>query len=144
MVLSALTAVVYLADALVTMFAIGNSAFIANLKSAGAPQWVIDNVGTILAVETVLLFAITVVYFMLYVGFQHGNRWAWGLSIGFSIFGIAFTILEFFAFPGIRASWQAILEILIPALILAYITRPSVKHFFIGSSGETETPDLED
>ncbi|MDD1769959.1 MAG: hypothetical protein LUO79_02630 [Methanomassiliicoccales archaeon] len=141
-VLSALMAVLYLADALVTMFAIGSVAFAENVKSSGASQWVIANLDTILTVETVLLFAIMVIYFYLYIGFTHGNRWGWSLGIGFSFVGIFFTVSDLLAFPGVSAFWQFTLEILIPVVMLFYLLRPNIKHYFRGSPGETETPDL--
>jgi hypothetical protein len=144
MVASALMALLYLADGLVTMFAIGSGAFALNVKAAGAQQWVIDNLDTVLTIETVILFAFAVAYFYTYVAFNHGNRWGWGLGLGLSFAGIFFTVFDLIAFPGVSAFWQFTLEIVIPVIMLFYLIRPNVKHFFIGAPGETETPDVDE
>ncbi len=144
MALSAIMALIYLADAIVTFWNLsltGDANFINYLKSQGATQFVIDNISTILTVETAILFAIMVIYYLEYIGFQHGRKWAWGLGLSLGVVGIFFTVLDLFAFPGVSPFWQYVLEILVPLLILVYLLRPNIKHFFLGAPGETETPE---
>ncbi len=144
MALSAIMALIYLADAAVTFWSLsmtGQASFIDNLKSSGASQWVIDNINGILTVETFLLAALMVIYFLLYIGFQHGRRWAWSLGLALGFLGVFFTVLDLFAFPGVSPFWQFTLEILVPVIVILYLLNPKIKHYFLGAAGETETPE---
>ncbi|HVO77364.1 MAG TPA: hypothetical protein VMS79_00685 [Methanomassiliicoccales archaeon] len=146
MALAAIMALIYLADALVTFWDLSltnNAGYIDFLRSQGAADYVINNIGTILTVETIILFAIMVIYYLEYIGFQHGRRWAWGLGLVLGVAGVFFTVLDLFLFPGVSPFWQYTLEIVVPILLLLYLLQPRIRHYFLGAPGETETPDLE-
>ena len=142
--LAAIVALIYLADAAVTFWDLsmtGQPSFIQNLKDSGASDWVVQNISAILTVETFILAAIMVIYFLIYIGFQHGRRWAWSLGLALGFIGIFFTLIDLFAFPGVSPFWQFTVELIVPVIITLYLFMPNVKHYFLGAPGETETPE---
>ncbi len=134
-VLTALLAILFLITLLGSLALLafsGNSQIIQSLRNAGAPQWIIDNIQTIGAVLTVVSLIFFVLAVLLAYGFTKGSRWAWGLGIVVMVLNIISTVVQFIALPGTSDVFGAAISIVIPLLIIFYLTTPRVKAFFYG------------
>lgn len=74
-----------------------------------------------LGVIGVVLLIIAALNFLIAYGFWNGRGWAWTLGIIFACLGL---IMGLFSLP------SGIIQIIINALILYYLTRPNVKRYF--------------
>lgn len=142
-ILSGLVAVIsFLASlgaALVLTFA-NNSEFVQALRDSGAPQWIIDNFRAIFIVLLFVFLIFMAVYLLLAYGFMIGARWAWTLGICFAAINIVWTVVQFIALQGTSGVLDTVISVLIPAIILIYLTQTNVKSFFLGGGQMAQPP----
>ena len=108
------------------------AAIISTLNlSATYPQLAGLAVGTIAAIIGILgglILIIGLLYLATGIGFFGGKGWAWTIGIIVSVLSIIVNIVQVIVFPaGIGG---AIISIIIPLIIVYYLTRPHVKVFF--------------
>jgi len=87
--------------------------------------------GTIAAIIGILgavLLIIGILYLATGIGFFGGKGWAWTIGLIVSILSIIVNIAQIVIFPSGIAT--GIISIIVPLLILYYLTRPHVKAFF--------------
>jgi len=141
-VLAALLAVVFLIALFgsVLLLVLSNNTDLLNqLTSRGAPQWIVDNFRTIFAVLAIVFLVFMLVAAFLAWGFLKGSRWAWALGVTFMIVDLIATVVQAVALPGTDTVVGLAIRLVIPLLILYYLTLGRVKSFFFGPS---QTPQM--
>ena len=141
-VLAALLAVVFLIALFgsVLLLVLSNNTDLLNqLTTRGAPQWIIDNFRTIFAVLAIVFLVFMLDAAFLAWGFLKGSRWAWALGVTFMIVDLIATVVQAVALPGTDTVVGLAIRLVIPLLILYYLTLGRVKSFFFGPS---QTPQM--
>ena len=131
-ILQIIAAILFLIASL-GMFVVASLADMEEVKDAigeEAPEWVVDNAGIIFGMTGALFLVFALVGFGLGYGFLKGIGLAWTLGIIFAVLNIIGEIIH----PIMDRSWDAItgaaIGIVIPVIIIVYLTRPDVKAFF--------------
>jgi zinc-ribbon domain len=108
------------------------AAVISTLNIASSyPQLAGFSSGTIAVVLGVLggvLLIIGILYLVTGIGFFGGKGWAWTIGLIVSVLSIIVNIIQAIISPG--GLGGAIFSIIIPLIIIYYLTRPHVKAFF--------------
>jgi uncharacterized membrane protein HdeD (DUF308 family) len=86
--------------------------------------------GAVLAVVGIgfVLIALGIAYFVMAYGLWKGKGWAWTITLIISAIGIIIGIASIAASPQRAAG--AIVQIIINAVVIYYLYRPTVKTFF--------------
>ena len=117
------------------------AAVISTLNIASSyPQLTGFSSGTIAVVLGVLgavLLIIGILYLVTGIGFFGGKGWAWTIGMIVSVLSIIANIVQAIISPAGVAG--AIISIIIPLIIIYYLTRPHVKAFF-GKGPSMGTP----
>ncbi len=93
-------------------------------------------IAIILGVLGAVLLILGILYLVTGIGFFGGKGWAWTIGLIVSILSIVVNIAQVVISPG--GIGGAVISIIIPLLILYYLTRPHVKAFF--GKGAPMTP----
>ncbi len=110
---------------------VGSAGFLVftDMLPAEVPAWFFIIFGSVFLI-------IGILYFMPTYGFLKGKGWAWTVGIIASIIGIIITavttaVMGFPAAPPIgHCPISVSLGIIIPMIVIVYLTRPHVKEFF--------------
>lgn len=88
-----------------------------------------DDVGGARAISAgVIMVVIAALYLFFALSFLGLKRWAWKALMAISIIAIVGVVLQF-VFD--KFYWSSIAGILIPLIVIVYLTRPAVKRAFI-------------
>lgn len=131
-ILQIIVAIIFLIGAL-GMFVVAALTEIEEVKDAigeEAPDWVVDNAAIFFSAMGVVFLIFAIIGFGLGYGFLKGIGLAWTLGIIFAVLNIISAIIN----PIIDRSFDtlggSIIGIIIPLIIIYYLTRPHVKAFF--------------
>ena len=94
------------------------------------PQFIIDNADIIFTTMGAILLIFAVISFLLAYGFFKGRPWSWILGIVLGILSIISSVVNLLIYQTTSNLVSTIVTIIIVALFLFYLTRPSVKGFF--------------
>ena len=131
-VLQIIAAIVLLIGAL-GMFVVSAVSGIEEVKDAigeEAPDWVVENAAVFFGVLGGVFLILALVGFVLGYGYLKGIGWAWTLGIIFAVLSIISEIVNPIIDRSADTLVSSIIGIIIPLIIIYYLTRPHVKAFF--------------
>ena len=119
--------------AAVGMFAVGALSGIEEVKEAigeDVPEWFVDNAAMFFGAMGVIFLIFAIVCFGLGYGYMKGIGLAWTLGIIFAVLSIFGEFINLIIDRSLDTIIGSILGIIIPLIIIYYLTRPHIKEFF--------------
>jgi len=131
-VLQIIAAIVLLIGAL-GMFVVATVSGLEEVKDEigeEAPDWVVENAAVFFSAMGGVFLILALVGFGLGYGYLKGIGWAWTLGIIFAVLSIIGEVINPIIDRSLDALGGSIIGIIIPLIIIYYLTRPYVKAFF--------------